>query len=87
MMGLPNCREVSLLLSKEQDQPTPPRRSLPVRIHLLICKACRPYARQLDWLRRTLRRLEHAHGPATLDAAARERILARLRQEPDQHRP
>ncbi|HKJ07989.1 MAG TPA: hypothetical protein VKA76_02780 [Gammaproteobacteria bacterium] len=86
MMGLPNCREVALLLSREHDQPTRPRRTLPVRIHLLICKACRPYERQLDWLQHTLRRLQDTQSPTTLEAAARERIQARLRQERDRQR-
>lgn len=83
MMGLPNCREVSLLLSGEHDQSTRPRRGLAVRIHLLMCSACRRYARQLDWLQRTLHRLQHGESPATLAATARGRIVARLRQERD----
>lgn len=80
MMGLPNCREAALLLSEEHDRPEGQPRTFSVRLHLLMCSACRRYARQLEWLQRTLHRFESPQGPAALPSATRERILERLRQ-------
>lgn len=80
-MGLPSCREVALALSKESDQPTRTRRSLSIRMHLMICAGCRGYARQFDWLRLALQRLQKAESPAHLTEAARARIAEHLRRD------
>jgi len=80
-MGLPNCREVTRRLSREMDDPGRPRRSLGVRMHLLICSACRRYARQVRWLRSTLRRWTPTVGD--LPEERRERIRQGLRHSRD----
>ncbi|HKK13754.1 MAG TPA: zf-HC2 domain-containing protein [Gammaproteobacteria bacterium] len=81
MMGLPDCKEVSLQLSEACDRPL--RRSLGIRLHLMICAACRTYARQIRWLRNTVERLRHAEAMPGLDESARRRIADRLREEED----
>ena len=81
MMGLPNCREVTRRLSHEMDETAPGRRSVRVRMHLLICSACRRYARQVHWLRTTLRRWTPTVGD--LPQARRERIRQGLRRNRD----
>lgn len=83
MKGIPNCRDVAIELSLEQDVPghAPRRRSL--KLHLLMCRHCRRYARQLAWLRQalTLARSSEA-ADAELPAAARARIHDRLHNGP-----
>jgi len=82
MMGLPDCREVTRRLSRELDAPTGARRPVRVRIHLLICAACRRYERQARWLRATLRRLTRGDS-GRLPEERRERVRRSLRRERD----
>lgn len=46
------CREVSMLISKALDTQLPWRARLAVRLHLLICGACRNFQTQSRLLRR-----------------------------------
>jgi hypothetical protein len=82
----PSCREASRLQSEALDRPLSFRRRLGLRIHLLLCKWCRRYGRQLTFLRRAAR--EHPDEiveslPQTLSVEARERIKRRLRSGSD----
>ncbi|MBM5572233.1 MULTISPECIES: zf-HC2 domain-containing protein [Deefgea] len=45
------CREVSFLLSEAQDRPLSVGEALQLRIHLLMCKKCSNFARQLKVIR------------------------------------
>lgn len=45
---LPSCRQVSELLSENLDKPLTGIRWLKVKLHLLMCGACRRYAKQLN---------------------------------------
>jgi predicted anti-sigma-YlaC factor YlaD len=52
-----------------------------LRIHLLLCKWCRRYRRQIAFLRAAAQQCdehEHALPPKTLSTAARQRIKERL---------
>ncbi len=46
------CREVSTLVSSGQLAGAPPLRRLAVRMHLAMCRHCRAFVRQLEWLAR-----------------------------------
>lgn len=80
-----SCRDVTQLISRSMDTSLPIGKRIGVRIHLLMCKFCARYERQLLLIRETLRRLvveEDRHeGPAggILSAEARERIRKSLR--------
>lgn len=87
MMGLPNCREVAALLSREQDYTAPTPRSLSLRLHLLICRHCRRYERQLTWLRRLFVRARANPVAPRLPVHARARIRKCLRRQDDFHLP
>lgn len=52
-----NCKEVSRLLSAglDQDLPSPQRARL--RLHLVLCEACRELEQQMALLRRALRKV------------------------------
>jgi hypothetical protein len=62
------------------DRSLPLGKRIGVRLHLLICKFCARYERQLLQIRETVRRLaamEDTHGPLTgerLSEGAKERI-------------
>jgi hypothetical protein len=47
MMGMPSCCDVSRAVASGALEDAPARRRLAVRLHLLMCRHCRRYARQL----------------------------------------
>ena len=51
------CREVSALVSRAMDTRLSVAERLRVRLHLYICTACERFARQIQVLRATSRRL------------------------------
>lgn len=80
-----SCRDVTQLISKSMDTSLPIGKRIGVRIHLLMCRFCARYERQLLLIRVTLRRLvatedqpeEQAGEP--LSEEARDRIKKSLR--------
>lgn len=48
---MPTCKDVSILVSDAQDRRLTARECFQVRLHLLICIACRNFAQQLRLLR------------------------------------
>lgn len=79
-----SCKDVTRLLSESMDHSLPLGKRVGVRFHLLICKFCARYERQLLLIRETVRRLvttEDRLGESpgeTLSAEARERIRKAL---------
>lgn len=77
----PTCREAARLQSEALDRRLGLGQRLGLRLHLLLCKWCRRYGKQLDFLRAAAHRQEqHEHGlpPQPLRPEARARILRRL---------
>lgn len=56
-----NCREITEHASGFLDDALPWRVRLQVRLHLMMCRDCREYVRQMSLVVRTLRRLGHGH--------------------------
>jgi hypothetical protein len=56
MSLLPTCREVSVLLSQGQERPLGVREQLLLKLHLLACRGCANFSRQLVVLRAAVRR-------------------------------
>ena len=52
------CKEASRLVSQGLDRKLGFGERLRLRVHLLICDACANFRRQLDFLRKAVRRLE-----------------------------
>ena len=79
-----SCKDVTRLLSESMDHSLPLGKRIGVRLHLLICKFCARYERQLLLIRETVRRLvatEDWPGESSgepLSAEARERIRKAL---------
>ena len=79
-----SCKDVTRLVSESMDRTLPPGKRLGVRLHLLVCRFCERYRRQLLLLREVARHLssvEEVPGktfPDTLSPEARERIRGSL---------
>ena len=52
-----DCKQVSRLLSDDQDGSLPPAERARMRLHLVICEACRHVDAQMQFLRRAMRGL------------------------------
>ena len=79
-----NCRDASRLQSEALDKNLSFWPRLGLSLHLLICKWCRRYGRQVHFLRDAAQ--EHQDNlvdavPQKLSAEARERIKQRLQSE------
>jgi len=80
-----SCRDVTQLLSESMDASLPIGKRIGMRLHLLMCKFCSRYERQLLLIRETVRRLaatEEKPGESpgeTLSEEAKERIRKSLR--------
>ncbi len=79
-----SCREAARAQSDQLEAPLPAARRFGLFLHLLICKWCRRYGRQLRFLRQSA----HTHAdtlaeasPQSLSNTARERMKLRLRNE------
>ena len=80
----PNCREASLLQSEALDHSLSRGQRFGLRLHLLLCKWCRRYGKQIRFLRQAV----HEHpdevndaSPQSLSPEARERLKQSLREE------
>jgi len=75
-----SCKDVTKLVSESMDHTLPLGKRIGVRLHLLICKFCARYERQLLLIRETARRLAAAvEAPGepsgeTLSEEVKERI-------------
>jgi hypothetical protein len=50
------CKDASRLLSQRQDRALVPLERIRLRLHLLVCDACRRFGAQLVFMRRAMRR-------------------------------
>ena len=78
----PSCREAARLQSEALDRLLTWRQKLGLRLHLLLCKWCRRYGRQLLFLRDAARRRDSHDSvlePQKLKPEAINRMKNRLR--------
>ena len=79
-----SCREVSRLASERMDRELTWREKSAFYMHLMMCRLCLRYARQIALLRRAtnnLRRRKSTLDDEALPEQARERIARKLREE------
>lgn len=57
------CREISLLVSRSQDEKLDFRNRLAMRLHLLVCRHCANFARQLGVLGRIAKKFVGSEHP------------------------
>lgn len=80
----PNCREASRLQSEALDHTLTPLQRFGLRVHLLLCKWCRRYGKQIRFLRRAANEYPDQVAeptPSTLSPETRERLKRALRDE------
>jgi len=76
-----SCKDVTRLISDSMDRSLPLGKRIGVRLHLMICRFCVRYERQLQLIRDTVRRIADPPDPPAalpldaLSSEARERIL------------
>ena len=58
-----SCKDVTHLLSDAQDRPLTLGERLPLGMHLMICKGCANFRKQLDFLRTACRQHPAAGAP------------------------
>ena len=75
-----NCRETSQLVSESHDRKLEFLEWLGMRLHLMICRNCQAFERQLRLLRQWLRRGEPDDVGPPLTEQARNRITDALRR-------
>ncbi len=87
-----SCKEAIRLVSENLDREMPLWRRMGLRLHVLMCRACSRYTRQVTALDRVV--AEHYQGdpptvePETLPENSLKRIKASLRSfEPDSDSP
>lgn len=80
------CKDASRLISEGQDRKLGLRERIGLRFHLWMCNSCRLFDKQMDYLRKAVRR-SWAGGdfPAQkeLPPDARERIRQALKEQAD----
>ncbi len=80
-----SCKDITRLISDSMDRSIPLGKRVGVRIHLLLCRFCARYERQLLLIRQTAKRLvameetDEGSIPGALSEDARERIRQSLR--------
>ncbi len=74
-MNMLNCREITAHASDFLDATLPWHVRIQVRLHLMMCRFCREYVRQMSLVMRTLRRLPPEHPSEELH----NDLLARFR--------
>lgn len=81
---LPTCEDSARLQSEALDRRLSRLERLGLRLHLLICKLCRNYSRQLRLLRKTLSNpasRELVEPQVSLSKDTRQRMVDLLRKE------
>ena len=81
---MPSCRQVARIQSDALERPLGVSQRLGMWLHLLVCKWCRRYGRQIRFLSHAAQ--EHSDDltgcvPQNLPAEARQRIKQRLRSQ------
>ncbi len=85
-MTMLRCREISKLVSQSMERQLPLGQRMQVRMHLMLCRLCAGFARQVRLLRRAAKQdceriaADGSTSESALSAAARERIKAALRE-------
>ena len=56
LVRFPSCKEVSTLLSRNQDAPLRGWDRFRLGLHLRVCEGCRNFKNQLDFMRKAMKR-------------------------------
>jgi len=73
-----NCQQIVELVSQEIDRKLPWKIHLEVKMHLLMCKNCHRYAKQVQFMHSELSNIEQNLNAISLSTEAKERIQQSL---------
>ena len=76
------CKQIVELTSHNMDTSIPWYTRMELKVHYLMCKTCRRYAQQLQFISNVMARLEARQTPENgqLSEDARQRIAEKMRQ-------
>lgn len=77
---MPNCKEVSKIIAGDELEGAGPGMRLSVWFHLLMCKYCRRYSRQISAVGEVMRAI-HARRPTPEEEVKLERMKEMLLNE------
>lgn len=75
------CKEVTELASKAQDMKLTFGQRMQLKMHLMMCKLCSRYVKQLAFLRTAVQDLDAHEHHAQLSAEAKNRIRQSLEKQ------
>jgi hypothetical protein len=75
------CKQITELASKAQEEPLPFKQRFQFRLHLLMCKLCARYVKQLAFLRTSIKDLDHHASCAHLCSESKHRIKETLEKQ------
>jgi len=78
------CQDITRLVSESMDRTLPFTQRLKIRMHLIMCKYCARFEKQVRFLRHVCQEHEELPSEATLSAKARDRIRNALRMSATQ---
>lgn len=76
-----SCKQASQLISQSLDRPLTLRERFTLQLHLIVCKYCRRFSKQLQTLRVALKQMTHAienNNTIEMPSAAKKRITDQL---------
>lgn len=76
---MPNCKDMTELLSTSLESRLPLSKRLAMRLHLLICSTCRRYRQHLLFIQKAFLRFEQSAEGVKLPEAAKQRIKEKLK--------
>lgn len=76
-----SCKQIIELASSHLETPLPRWQRWQLKLHLLICRHCRRYMKQLRFLQRVSITMQDSIKSATLSPQARNRIAQILKQQ------
>jgi hypothetical protein len=82
-----NCKKVSRLVSDSMDRDLGTMHRLGIRFHLMMCRYCARYARQLRLIRNKIRSAVSEKDPPadTLSEETKKRLQKLIKDHIDQH--
>lgn len=72
-----NCKKASQLASRALDEKLPFWKNITLKLHVLLCRNCKNFAHQLEFLRKASQRF-NMDGEFELSAEAKQRIANKL---------
>ena len=73
-----NCQEAGALIEQEQFEQLPLRKRVGLRFHLLICKCCSGYKKDVTRMNSIIKSAEASHSKSTLSEKEKADIKSAL---------